>query len=162
MSVQVPFQLPNGMVLWQDDDFMARLHNGDATYGWIGDPDLGVYWNGEEQRVELWRWCEDGKPRQIVRSKPGVSVMDGGLLKFLAEHDSQSRKHYDVDKAVRAHNLQVEQAAAAKTADAQAEANDRLAYALHRETGATVTGTTREFMPLPTAPWKETNGSTEG
>lgn len=145
--------LPNGMSLMVDEGFYDRLHYGDPTLGWVGDERLGVY--HENGRIELWRHCEDGEMRLIVRSKPGMDRLDAGLLKFLAEHDSQSRRAYNpVDEIVEA-AVKAEKAREAKEADKQAEANDRVAYALHKELGATTTGTTREFTPLPAAPWKK-------
>lgn len=145
--------LPNGMSLLVDPDFYDRLHYGDPTLGWVGDERLGVY--HENGRIELWRHCEDGEMRLIVRSKPGMDRLDAGLIKFLAEHDSQSRRAYNpVDEVVEA-AVRAEQIRADKEADRQAEANDRVAAAMHKELGATTTGTTREFTPLPEAPWKK-------
>jgi hypothetical protein len=96
MSLSLPTYLTNGTSLLMDSNFTDRLHFGDATVGWIGDPRLGIYHNPREDRVEVHRLCEDGEMRLIVRSRPGQRILDIGLLKFLADHDSQSRRQYDV------------------------------------------------------------------
>lgn len=96
--------MPDGTFVLEDDDFLTRLHEGDATVGWIGDPWLYMAYNKLDNRIEIWRHCEDGVPRMIMRSKPGVRVLDTAVLKFLAEHDSQSRRKYDAHEETVRHN----------------------------------------------------------
>jgi hypothetical protein len=151
-TFQIPSMLPNGMVLYQDVDLMRRLHYGDATYGWVGDERLGVYHaNG---RIEIWRHCEDGEPRLICRSKPGLSVLDGGLIRFLAEHDSRSRRAYDAKADMDAHNARLQAEREAELAEACEEHADHFHWALMRDIGAQEGGATKRLHTLPEAPWK--------
>lgn len=144
--------LPNGMSLLVDEGFYDKLHYGDATLGWVGDERLGVY--HEHGRIEIWRHCEDGEMRLIVRSKPGMDRLDAGLLRFLAEHDSRSRRGYNpVDEIVEA-AVKAEKAREAKEAERTEEMADRLRFGLMRDLGATEgDGSTRDFHTLPEAPW---------
>jgi hypothetical protein len=144
--------LPNGMSLMVDPDFYDRLHYGDATVGWTGDERLGVY--HENGRIELWRHCEDGEMRLIVRSRPGMDRLDASILKFLAEHDSQSRRGYNAADEIVAAAVKAEYERAKKEADRSAEMADRLRFGLMRDVGATEgDGSTRDFHTLPEAPW---------
>lgn len=143
-SLQVPFFLPNGMTLFQDANFMTRLHNGDPTYGWVGDERLGVYHAGG--RIEIWRHCEDGVPRLIVRSKPGVNVLDGGLLRFLAEHDSMSRRAYNVRADMDAANAAVQRELDRKAQEQTEEAAERLEHGLRKDIGAHIGVTSKRFF----------------
>lgn len=153
MDLTLPTFLPGGGSLWVDEDFYKRLHWGDASIGWNGDPDLGVYYLGD--RIEIWRWCEDGEPRRIMRSKPGVRALDTAALRFLAEHDSRRRGGYDVKAEVDAHNAAID-ADKERDFDAKLEAAaDKLHWALRKDLGAYVGGSTRRLMPLPAAPWKK-------
>ena len=144
--------LPNGMSLLVDADFYNRLHNGDASVGWVGDPNLAVY--HEHGRIEIWRHCEDGEPRLIVRSRPGMDRLDAGVLRFLAEHDSQSRRGYDVREDIATFNAAVEKELKRKNDEKVAESADRLRHALLKDVGAYEGGSTKDLMPLPAAPWK--------
>lgn len=146
--------LPNGMSLMVDEGFYDRLHYGDASLGWVGDERLGVY--HEHGRIEIWRHCEDGEMRLIVRSKPGMDRLDAGVLKFLAEHDSRSRRGYNpVDEVVEA-AVKAERERESRERDLVEEKADRLRFGLMRDIGATEgDGSTRDIMPLPDAPWKK-------
>lgn len=139
------------MSLYVDADFYDRLHNGDASVGWTGDERLGVY--HEHGRIEIWRHCEDGVPRLIVRSRPGMDKLDAGLLRFLAEHDSQSRRAYDVKGETDALNAAIQKEIDRKKKEAADEAADRVYSAVKKDLGHLEGGTTRDFMPLPAAPW---------
>jgi hypothetical protein len=145
--------LPNGMSLYVDSDFYDRLHNGDASVGWTGDPRLGVY--HENGRLEIWRHCEDGVPRLIVRSRPGLNTLDGGVLKFLAEHDSQSRRAYDVRADMDAVNAAVKKEYERQAKERADDAAERLYHGLKKDIGAYEGGSTSDYMPLPAAPWKK-------
>lgn len=145
--------LPNGMSLYVDADFYDRLHNGDASVGWTGDPRLGVY--HEHGRIEIWRHCEDGEPRLIVRSRPGMDKLDAGLLRFLAEHDSQSRRAYDARADMDAVNAAVQKEYDRQAKERMEESYDRLRHGLKKDIGAYEGGSTTDFMTLPEAPWKK-------
>jgi hypothetical protein len=145
--------LPNGMSLYVDSDFYDRLHNGDASVGWTGDPRLGVY--HEHGRIEIWRHCEDGEPRLIVRSRPGMDKLDASVLRFLAEHDSQSRRGYDVRADMDAVNAAVKKEYERQAKERLADAADRLRHGLKKDLGAYEGGSTSDYMSLPEAPWKK-------
>ena len=72
MSLSLPQLLNDGSTLVVDHDFIDRLHNGDATIGWLGDDRLGVYCT--PGGIEIRRLCEDGELRVIMRSKPTPAV----------------------------------------------------------------------------------------
>lgn len=134
MSLSTPEFLPNGQSLWRDHDFDTRLHYGDASIGWNGDMDLGVYHEGD--RLVIVRWCEDGEPRVIMRSKPGHKSLDTAALVFLAAHDSQRRGGYDVKADVDATRARID-ADKARESDAKFdEVADKLHFALRRDIGA--------------------------
>lgn len=134
MSLAAPTHLPNGQSLWVDADFYRRLHFGDASIGWNGDTQLAVY--HENDRLVIVRWCEDGEPRMIMRSKPGHKTLDTAALVFLAQHDSQRRGGFDAKEYVDRHNARIN-ADRQRELDAKfEEAADKLHYALRRDIGA--------------------------
>jgi hypothetical protein len=153
MSIPAYTFLPNGMSLLVDADFYQRLHGGDASVGWTGDERLAVY--HEAGRIEIWRHCEDGEPRLIVRSRPGMDRLDSGVLRFLAEHDSQSRRGYDARADMDAVNEAVRKEYARQAKERNDEAADRLYHGLKKDIGAYEGGSTADLMTLPTAPWKK-------
>ena len=153
MSLTLPQILPDGSTLYQDADFLRRLHEGDATLGWTGDPRLGVYW--ADNCLEIRRLLDDGTMTTIMRAKPHVRVLNSATLKFLAEHDSQSRRAFNVVEEINRHNAQVERDKE-RTRQAKVEdAADRLRWALMKDLGAHAGGSTRRQMTLPAAPWKK-------
>lgn len=153
MSIPAYTHLPNGMSLMVDNDFYDRLHNGDASVGWTGDERLAVY--HENGRIEIWRHCEDGEPRLIVRSRPGMDRLDSGVLRFLAEHDTQSRRAYDARADMDLVNAAIRKELDRKQAEQTEEAHERLYHGLKKDIGAYEGGSTRDLMTLPTAPWKK-------
>lgn len=151
MNLAAPTHLPNGQSLWVDADFYRRLHFGDASIGWNGDPALAVYHNGD--RLEIVRWCEDGEPRVIMRSKPGHKTLDTSALVFLAAHDSQRRGGFDVRAELDAHNDRI-RADRQRELDARfEEAADKLHHALRKDIGAHNGGLSKRQFFLPAAPW---------
>lgn len=154
MPIQLPVHLNDGSVLLIDADFEERLHKGDATVGWGGDERMGLY--AANGCLELRRLCEDGELRLICRSKPGVrSFASSELLRELAEHDSQSRRQYDAHEDVVAHNTKVMADRDAASRDRIGEALSKFKHALRKDVGAYEGGSTKQFMPLPDAPWKD-------
>lgn len=153
MSIPALNFLPNGMSLLVDNDFYQRLHYGDASLGWTGDERLAVYHN--QGRIEIWRHCEDGEPRLIVRSRPGMDRLDAGVLRFLAEHDSQSRRGYDARADMDAVNAAVAKEYERQARERVEDAADRLRHGLKKDIGAYEGGITSDLMTLPAAPWKK-------
>jgi hypothetical protein len=83
-----------GRRLWLDAsmrDVIAKLHHGDPTKGWDGDPRLEVYFNAPEQRWELMRLEDDNVYRMVCRSQPGVPF-DERLIEHLVAHDRRRFK----------------------------------------------------------------------
>jgi hypothetical protein len=94
------FSLPTttrgGSRRWLDpaiEDVARKIHEGDATVGWVGDPRLGLYLATDGPyagRWELVRWPEDGSPEQVVaRARPGVDIRT--LPAHLAFHDMRRK-----------------------------------------------------------------------
>lgn len=146
-KIVLPELLADGTSLLRDSDFDRRLHDGDASLGWAGDPRLGVYL--EDDRVVLMRLCEDGELRPIMRSKPGHRRLDTDALRFLAEHDSQSRRAFDGGKEVIAHNERILAARQAQAEAAREEAADRLHWALRRDMGQHYGGLRHRLQAVP-------------
>jgi hypothetical protein len=153
MSIQLPVLLNDGSSLLMDSDFDRRLKEGDASIGWTGDERLGVYY--ADGRLELRRLCEDGELRVIMRARPGVKVLDTQTLRFLAEHDSQSRRAYDVRAEMDQHNDTIRRDAERQVAAHNEQFAEKLRWALRRDIGAHVGGSSRTVMPLAAAPWKD-------
>lgn len=149
MDLTIPTLLPDGRSLWVDADFYTRLHFGDASIGWNGDPTLAVYHQGD--RLEIVRWA-DGTPQIIMRSKPGHKSLDTAALVFLAAHDSQRRGGYDAKQHVDSHNESVRAARQAEVDAKFEEAADKLHFALRRDLGEG--GLRRRLTAMPAAPWK--------
>lgn len=150
-TLVLPSVLPGGETLLQDHDFVTRLHEGDASIGWLGDERLGVYL--ADDRIEIWRHCEDGEPRLILRSRPGHRMLNTDTLRVLAAHDSRRRGGFDAVAEVNRHNAAVEQDRERRHDDSAGDLADRLHFALRRDLDGS-----RRQQPLPTAPWKERRG----
>lgn len=83
----------NGRRLWMDTpmrDLIARIRFGDPVKGWEGDDRLGVYWDGNDERFELWRHEDDGQYRFVCRSGPGVAF-DERIIDALLSWDRNRR-----------------------------------------------------------------------
>jgi len=133
MDFTTPTHLPDGRSIWVDADFYRRLHFGDASIGWNGDPTLAVY--HENDRLVIVRWAT-GEPQTIMRSKPGHKTLDTAALVFLAAHDTQRRGGFDPKKYVDDHNARIK-ADRQRQLDAKfEEAADKLHYALRKDIGA--------------------------
>lgn len=151
--MDVPQILPGGETLWIDHEFIKLLHEGKPEIGWIGDPKLGVYYgNG---CMEIRRADEQGNMRHVVmRSRPGLKTLGMEALVFLANHDSQSRRAYDVKADIDAHNARAQANLDRKRAESRGEAVDRLAHALMKDVGHLEGGSTRRYFPGVDVPRK--------
>ena len=69
-------------------DVIDKLHRGDPTKGWEGDPRLEVYHTQtpDGPRWELWRLEDDNEYRKVCQSQPGVPF-DERLIEHLVAHD---------------------------------------------------------------------------
>lgn len=88
-------QVVNGRNLWLGagvSELIRKLHYGDPTLGWEGDPRLALYIEKDprtaEDRWVLSRYEADGEYRDILRSRPGVTL-DERLIIRLMEHDTR-------------------------------------------------------------------------
>lgn len=154
MGIMRPHFQPDGGMVEIDSDLIDALHNGYAPLGWEGDPLLFLAWNRQTQRMELWRHNlhGDGQAGLIMRSKPGQRTADMNIIRFLVDHDT--RRHNVVEDMFK-HNEQVRQDQLATTRDKMGEAADRLYHGFQKDIGHHLTGSTKDYMPLPEAPWKK-------
>lgn len=131
MGFYHPQLMPDGSsVLW-DDEVVHKLHKGDPTKGWEGDERLALTWNGQDQRIELWRCEEDGEYRIVLRGKPGKRIVDQGLIDFLVYHDTQ--RGYSPYQEAMGVNLAKERADASNLDDAVEQFADKLRWALLKD-----------------------------
>lgn len=142
--MDIPQILPGGETLWVDHEFMKKLKEGAPEVGWTGDDRLGVYFGND--CMEIRRADDHGNMRLIMRSRPGLRTLGMEALIFLAEHDSQSRKQYDVVRDINEHNDRVRSERESRNADKRGEAVERLAHALLKDAGAYEGGSTRRFF----------------
>lgn len=64
-----------------------KLHHGDPTLGWEGDPNLALY-SEPDGSYMLCRLEADGEMRLVARSRPGLRL-DDGLIRHLVAHDTR-------------------------------------------------------------------------
>jgi hypothetical protein len=134
MSLSLPTLLADGSTLMVDHDFITRLHEGDASIGWLGDERLGVYCT--PGGIEIRRLCEDNELRVIMRSKPDVRVLNTDTLRFLAAHDGRGAGAGIADRII-AQNDKVRADAAKAFKEHCDDTADRLEFALMKDIGAT-------------------------
>ncbi len=145
--MDIPTNMPDGSVLWMDHEFIRYLHEGKPEIGLVGDPRLAPFLNGNH--IEIRRADEQGNYKHVImKSKPGVRTLGMEALVFLAEHDSQSRRAYDVVKDVNESNARAQANLDTKRAESRAEAADRLAHALYKDVGHLEGGSTRQYFPV--------------
>lgn len=155
MGILQPHFQPNGQVVSIDSEIVDALQNGYAPLGWEGDPLLFLAYNRQTDRIELWRHNlnRDGKPGLVMQSRPGQRVADMNLIKFLVEHDT--RRGYDPVDDIQKHNAARNNTLQDAQRDRMGEAAERLYHGFQKDVGHHLTGSTRDFMPLPEAPWKK-------
>jgi hypothetical protein len=96
----------NGRRLWMDTpmrDLIAKIRFGDPIKGWEGDDRLDVYWNGIDERFELWRLEDDAQYRLVARSGEGVGF-DDRVIDALVGMDNR-RRQQDLATQIIEHNL---------------------------------------------------------
>jgi len=133
MGLYHPQIMPDGSSVLYDDEVVHKLHKGDPTKGWEGDERLALTWNGKDQRIELWRYEEDGQYRLVLRGKQGKRVVDLGLIDFLVAHDTQ-RGYNPYAEAMKA-NLANEKRLADEQDASIGDVADKLHWALMRDIG---------------------------
>lgn len=141
--MDIPTILPTGETIWMDHEFIKMLHEGKPEVGWVGDPRLMPYFGND--CIELRRRDDQGNMRLVAKSKPGVRHLDMQLIVWLAEHDPQSRRGYDLYNDIKQHNEKAQAKLDASKADRNGEAIERLAHALMKDVGAYENGSTRRF-----------------
>jgi len=98
-----------GRRLWMDTpmrDLIQRMRFGDPVKGWEGDERLELYWNGAEERFEIWRLETDEEYRFVCRSAPGVPF-DDRIIDALISWDGR-RRQQSITQTVIEHNLAVD------------------------------------------------------
>ena len=125
--------------LWQDpevSDIVHKLHHGDPTLGWEGDPRLALYLERGPagQQWVLERLERDGKYRRVCRAKPGVAL-DNSLIMHLVAHDMRRKKENEFLEQIDKVNAQVERAEQAAAEEKMQEAFERVVYALDKDVG---------------------------
>lgn len=151
MGIYHPQYMPDGSVIEIDSEIVDRLHNGDSAKGWEGDPNLVLTWHRGEGRFELWRLEDDGEYRMVMRGRPGMRILDGGIIDFLVAHDTR-RGYNPYADAVR-HNLAREAHAAEQRDGAIAEVADKLHWALKKDIGHHEGGSRHRLFTVPD--WKK-------
>lgn len=92
-------EFQGGRRLWLDGQvrgIVDKLHNGDPTLGWEGDPRLALYLEPDPlggERWALYRYEADGQYRKVCQSKPGLAL-DERLIQLLVAHDQ--RRGFDI------------------------------------------------------------------
>lgn len=124
-------EVVDGRTLWlapEVQDFVDRLHNGDPTLGWEGDPRLALYRVGD--RWEIWRLERDNEYRLVMRSRPGAKL-SSEAIKVLIAHDT--RRGYDPATALYEHNRKIYEAADKQFEDRLDDLSDKLDWALKKD-----------------------------
>jgi hypothetical protein len=124
-----------GRRLWMDTpmrDLIHRIRFGDPVKGWAGDSRLDLYWNGAEQRFELWRLEDDEQYRLVCRSGIGIPL-DERVIDALIAMDGRRRRQ-TLDAEVIAHNEHLDAVKeAARDEWVAEEAAPRLRHAFMKE-----------------------------
>jgi hypothetical protein len=68
-----------------ESTIVDKMHNGDATMGWSGDPQLALYSEPDGSYI-LARLGTDGRMRKIARNPGGR--LDDSLIAWLVAHDT--------------------------------------------------------------------------
>lgn len=123
-----------GREIWLDPEvkqLVHKLHYGDPTLGWEGDPRLAIY-RTVDRVWELWRLEFDNQYRLVCRSKPGLSL-DNRLILQLVAHDAQ--RGYNPGAEVTAHNQQLERTRDAEGDAKLAQTMEKVYWAANKDIG---------------------------
>lgn len=153
MGIYRTYPQPDGGMVEIDSGVVDALQNGYAPLGWEGNRNLFLAWNRLTQRMELWLKGDNGMCHLIMQGPPGGRVVDMNIIKFLVEHDT--RRGYDPYKEIAEHNHKVREKHLDEQRDKMGEAAERLYYGFQKDIGQHLTGSTKDYMPLPEAPWKK-------
>jgi hypothetical protein len=99
----------NGRRIWMDGpmhDLIHRIQYGDPVKGWEGDSRLALYFNGEDERFELWRLEDDETYRMVARSDVGVAL-DERIIDALIAMDGRRRNQSLADEVL-GHNAVIQ------------------------------------------------------
>ena len=126
-----------GRRLWMDGsmrDLIQRIRFGDPLLGWEGDDRIELYYNGPEERFELWRCEDDHEYRRVCRSQPGMAF-DDRIITALIAWDGRRRTKALVDE-VNDHNEALDAANEATVEEWIAEdMAPRLRHAVRQDDG---------------------------
>lgn len=91
-GLTLPSTTPDGKHMLMLDpavqDMVDRLHYGDPTLGWEGDPALGLYVDADG-RWALYRLEHDNVLRLFAKAKSPDTPLDRGLILALVKHDQR-------------------------------------------------------------------------
>lgn len=117
-----------------DDPVVARLRDGDATFGWVGDNRLALYLDVQAGRWELWRLEHDNVLRQVkgwAVDLFGAQDIVPAAIVWLVQHDQ--RRGFDPHLFVVERNEKVRAEKRRADDEAMSEAADRLVHGLKRD-----------------------------
>lgn len=120
----------DGRTLWvspEIEDMIHKLHHGDPTLGWEGDPRLALY--RVNDRWVLYRLEHDNEYR-VVCVSAAEQRLDERLIQRLVEHDH--RRGFDpVAVAAQEYDRQADPAGEERLA----EAMEKVVYGLRKDVG---------------------------
>lgn len=123
----------DGKRLWLDpevQEIVDKLHFGDPTLGWEGDPRLALYREGPRWLIQ--RLEHDGEYRIVCWSRPGLEL-DERLLMHLMAHDAR-RGANPMEKVNKA-NEAVQKAKDSASTERVHSAAEKLQWALRKDLG---------------------------
>lgn len=112
------------------------IREGMPEVGWSGDPWLTLAYNKLEDRLEIWSTIPGRDPYCALRSRPlseGVPSSQE-LCRHLAEHDLHNFSIEQIQKRIDRHNMENEARIAAKGFQKQAEALEKVYWAVGKDT----------------------------
>ena len=131
MGIHIPWNPTPEAFISVDNEVVRKLHQGDMTLGWRGDPNMEIAYNKKGDFLELWRNGEDGQWKLLAQSRPGVRVIDTNFLLYVRDHDPM--RGYDafanIDKANQKVRDDRQKAADEQTRDTA----ERIAYELRKK-----------------------------
>jgi hypothetical protein len=127
-----PEVMPDGTIAHVEAGIVDKLHYGDPTKGWEGDPNLQMAWNGQTEVWTLWRLEDDCEWRVVCRSKPGVPF-DERLIEQLVSWDRRRFKKSLHDQIVEKNAAVEREIQRANDEYINEEVNPRLDWALKKD-----------------------------